>query len=111
MSQITYPARITSYYIFFNEDQVELQLSGVGEFVEVEEDQKNSIQKIANIEFVPIDSSNPVDFKSFTNRGGFLQVTRPLYLLTSILVVLEQRSSPLFIDGQGNLFKKSDVAS
>lgn len=108
---ITYPARVTSYHIFFNEDQVELQLSGVGEFAEVEEDQKNSEQKIANIDFVPIDNSNPMDFRSITNRGGFLQVTRPLYLLTSILVVLEQRSSPLFIDGNGNLFKKAEVSA
>ena len=74
MTVVTYPARVTSYYIFFNEDQVELQLSGVGEFAELNEDSNNEAQKIADIDFIHTDSKNHVEFKSFTNRGGYLQV-------------------------------------
>ena len=89
MSEIIYPAQVVSYKVFFTEDSTE---------------NTPLIVNLAYIDFVPIQEIGSLGFKAFTNRGGFMQATRPLWLLSSILVLLEQGDA-IQIDGNANLTK------
>jgi hypothetical protein len=102
MTQITYPAWVTSYKIFFTENKAQLKLYGIEERHENTAEMENRAQNLANIDFVYIQESGDPSFKAYTNRGGFLQTTRPLWLLSSILVLLE-KDGDIQIDGNGNL--------
>ena len=89
-----YPARVTSYKIFFSENVPKLTLYGVQE----------QLAGFAHIDFVYKTENESPNFKAFINRGSILQVTRPLWLLSSLLVLLEQ-GGDIRIDENGDLTK------
>lgn len=109
MSEIKYPALVTSYSVSFSEDKVQLQLSGFEEPLREAKENPAFAVNLARIDFVPVQKNESPSFNSFTNRGGFLQATRPLWLLSSILVLLEQ-GGVIQIDGNGNLTKTAKIA-
>jgi len=102
MSEIIYPAWVTSYKIFFTENKAQLKLFGVEEHHQNDIESGLGAESLANIDFVHVRENASPSFKAFINRGGFLQTTRPLWLLPSILVLLE-KGGDIQIDGNGNL--------
>ncbi|MFS4493722.1 hypothetical protein [Maribacter sp. 2308TA10-17] len=107
MSVVTYPAEVTGYSLLFSENNVKLQLTGK-EKSNSEQGDSQSEKNIAKIDFISEPSGDSKNFKAFINRGGFLNVSRPLYMLSAMLVVLEQ-GGKILLDGNGNLSKKSKV--
>jgi hypothetical protein len=104
MSEIRYPAKVISYKVFFSESNAQLKLFGLEEGQEADAEVFFSTKTLANIDFVHIKENASPSFKAFINRGGYLQTTRPLWLLSSILVLLEKVGN-IQIDGNGNLSK------
>lgn len=104
MSEIKYPAQVTGHTIHFTEDKAQVLVSGFEKITKTATDTPTIPVNLARIDFVPVKENDQPSFIAFINRGGFLQATRPLWLLPSILVLLEQ-GRDIYIDGNGNLIK------
>ena len=104
MSVVRYPARVIAHKVFFSESNAQLKLFGLEDGEEADAEVFIATKTLANIDFVHIKENASPSFKAFINRGGYLQTTRPLWLLSSILVLLEKGGN-IRIDGNGNLSK------
>lgn len=108
MSEIKYPAQVTGHTIHFTEDKAQILVSGFEQITKGALDTPIILENLARIDFVPVKENDQPSFIAFINRGGFLQATRPLWLLPSILVLLEQ-GGDIILDGNGNLSKTNKV--
>ncbi|WP_282132773.1 hypothetical protein [Cellulophaga baltica] len=108
MLEIKYPAQVTGHTIHFTEDKAQVLVSGFEKITKTATDTSTIPVNLARIDFVPVKENDQPSFIAFINRVGFLQVTRPLWLLPSILVLLEQEGN-IILDGNGNLSKTNKV--
>ena len=97
---IQYPAKITNYTFSMFGEHISLRILGT-EFKDLD----NSEKPIADIKF-KYKTSLKSDNKPFINRGGFLNITLDLQLLTSLLILLES-SKVLQLDEQGTIQTES----
>lgn len=107
---VNYPAKITSYSIFFSEDNAQIQLSGVEDSSIGKDKSEEKEIRVANIDFVMVKDDETPQLKSFINRGGFLQITRSMHMLSSILAVLEKEKG-VQLDKKGNLSMNSKAGN
>ncbi len=102
---VTYPAQITSYSLFISENQVQIQLIGIEKS---DKKSKPMGRNIAHVHFKPVKGDENPDYEAIINRGGFLRITRPMFMLSSILVALEQ-GGKLYLNEKGNLSREAQV--
>lgn len=91
---VNYPAKINGYTVTVSNTKASIRLLGV------ENGGNENERFIGDVSFLENDS-NDVHTKAFINRGGFLNMSYPISLLPSILMLLNQTET-LYVDGEGN---------
>ena len=90
---VEYPARITSYQVTIARGMADIHLMGI-------EQGGSKPQPVGHMTFGDPD---PIGKDAdFTTRGGFLQMDRPLEMLSAVLVLLHHEKH-LVLDGDGRL--------
>ena len=89
---VNYPVEITTYKVAIDKDKAIVLLAGV------EENTLNAETKpVGRMTFTQSPSSNP----DFYNRGGSLEMARPLFTLSAILDIL-RNEKPVYLDYKGH---------
>ncbi len=96
---VNYPAKINGYSITVSNTKTSIRLHGV------ENGGDENERFIGDVSFSENDS-NDVQAKAFINRGGFLNMSYPISLLPSILMLLNQTEA-LYVDGDGNFTNRA----
>lgn len=99
---VEYPAEIKKYQVSIARDRADIQLEGVENGAQP----RGELQRVGRMTF---GDPNPIGDKDFINRGGFLQMDRPLEMLAAVLDLL-RHESPLFLHGDGTLSTSSEPA-
>jgi hypothetical protein len=94
--EVAYPVEVRSYQVSANRNRVEIELEGVEQLLGSGD---SSLRRVGRMTFG--DPSRIRD-KDFINRGGFLQMDRPLAMFPGILDLL-RNEKPLFLDKNGTL--------
>lgn len=95
-TMVEYPVQIKSYQVTIRRDQADIRLEGV----EGLEGPQGELRRVGNMTF---GDPNPIGKDAdFINRGGFLQMDRPLEMLPAVLDLL-RHESPLFLDEKGTI--------
>jgi len=91
---VNYPAKINGYTIKISNTKASIRLLGI------ENGGDENERLIGDVSFLE-NHSNDVLAKAFINRGGLLNMSYPISLLPSILMLLNQGDA-LYVDGNGN---------
>jgi hypothetical protein len=90
---VEYPVQIKSYQVQIRRGTADIQLEGV-------EEGRSEPQRVGHMTFGDPD---PIGKDAdFITRGGFLQMDRPLEMLSAVLDLL-RHESPLFLNADGTL--------
>jgi hypothetical protein len=89
---VAYPVEVKRYQVSVKRDRAEIALAGVEGPVQGSGNSSANIRRVGRITF---GHPNPIGDKDFINRGGFLQMDRPLAMFSGVL------SQICFFEGLG----------
>ena len=101
--KVTYPVKVRSYQVSADRDRVEIELEGVEQLLGTG-DFNADLRRVGRVTFADPDR---IRDKDFIDRGGFLQMDRPLVMFSGILDLL-RNEKPLFLHGDGTLSTSSE---
>lgn len=96
---VAYPVEIMLYQVSVKRDRAEILLEGVEGSAQASDSSGGSIKHVGRLTF---GDSRHVGDKDFINRGGSLEMRRPLAMFSGILDLLRNQK-PLFLDRNGTL--------
>jgi hypothetical protein len=96
---VEYPVEVKRYRVCVKRNGADILLEGVEEPLQRSGDSRTRMRAVGRITFI---DPKPVDDKDFINRGGFLQMDRPLAMFSGILDLL-RNEKPLFLREDGTL--------
>jgi hypothetical protein len=103
---VPYPVEVKQYQVSIGQQAAFIQLEGVE--VQLLKDH-HSEQKLRRVAHLTFDDSNPANAADFITRGGFLNMHRPIGLLSGILDLL-RHEQPLFLNQDGVLSTLAEPA-
>ena len=102
--QVFYPVEVKHYKVSVKRNRADIALEGVEGPVQGSGGSNPNIRRVGRVTF---GDSNPIGDKDFINRGGFLQMDRPMAMLSGMLDLL-RNEKPLFLHGDGTLSTSSE---
>ena len=96
--QVNYPVIVKSYQVSADRDRVEIELEGVEQLLGAGDSNAN-FRRVGRVTF---DDPDRIRDRDFINRGGFLQMDRPLVMFSGMLDLL-RNEKPLFLHDDGTL--------
>ena len=96
---VAYPVEIKGYHVSVQRERAEIRLDGVEQAVQGAEHVEALIRPVGRMTF---GDATPIGDKDFINRGGMLQMDRPLSMFSGILHLLHHEK-PLFLREDGTL--------
>lgn len=96
---VAYPVEIMAYQVSVKRAWAEIDLAGVEGPAQASDDSSGSIKHVGRLRF---SDSRHMGDKDFFNRGGSLEMRRPLAMFSGVLELL-RNEKPLFLHRDGTL--------
>lgn len=96
---VTYPSKITDYNLLIGDEDAKIRLYGT---------KHDRLIKIGDIHFLKANSENRDNLTTFVNRGGFIDSTKPLTVLNTVVTLLDSNKE-IFVTEKGELTTSNEV--